>query len=385
MINKKNKYFKSVLCLGIGVITLTAAVFANYDNANGYNVCKNAAKRMLFETNFSADAKVEVKLDGQIMMDYSMVYKTAGRQDPNQYTCTEEAKRSTLSGDFKRNKWERTSTDDYGISIHTGEDGNIETFVHTNYYYMNGEKKNYNDGDDGSLIGSNDDMMQKTINFCELVCDALVGDIKNSIVLTDSDNGRKTYQISLSNNQVPDLFKAGAALIIGSAKTGLESEMEYQEQNPESYGGDLDSVIYYNALFGGEDPSLDSINGTAVIGRDGLPNEVDGTVVISGMGTDGKHHTMEIALSAKLYDFAMTSIEKIDINTLPGAVIFDGDDIKIIIDTNSSEEEQQKVKEKFDSYSAYRSKVSLVDQNGKVLEEKYDEDSGETAVSGETN
>ncbi len=84
----KNKYFKTALCLGVGVITLTAAVFANYDNANGYSVCKNAAKSILFETNYTLNTRIEMKVDGESMGKYEAVYKTAGKQDPNKYTSS---------------------------------------------------------------------------------------------------------------------------------------------------------------------------------------------------------------------------------------------------------------------------------------------------------
>ena len=63
----KGKYAKSISCLGLGVVILSAAVFANYDNANGYTDYKNALKQIPFEENVSVDLTASLLYDGEEM------------------------------------------------------------------------------------------------------------------------------------------------------------------------------------------------------------------------------------------------------------------------------------------------------------------------------
>ena len=71
----KKKYLKSVIGIGVGVILLTTAVFANYESASGYTACKNALKKVAFAENFSMDYTTEVTFDDEI---YGRMFAKAG-------------------------------------------------------------------------------------------------------------------------------------------------------------------------------------------------------------------------------------------------------------------------------------------------------------------
>lgn len=363
----KNKYFKTALCLGVGVITLTAAVFANYDNANGYSVCKNAAKSILFETNYTLNTRIEMKVDGESMGKYEAVYKTAGKQDPNKYTSTTESTRKSPSDDFETTSYEQISQDDCEISINTDGDGVKSSYVYKNY---DSDGEVYN-SDDGSLIGNRSELTGKVINFAELACDALVGDLKNSIILVDSNNSSNKYNISLSENQMPDLISSGASLLMGGIKQGFEDEAKYRAKYPDDYDNSSCTPYLYDTLFNGGDPKVDSVNGTITVSNSGLPEAANGSVYISGIGSDGKRHMFELSISFNFSDYGTTTIEKCDINSLPSPVIHGSNgSITIIKSSQATAEQQKDAQNSFDMYSTDGySHVYLMDENGKVLDE----------------
>ncbi|MEG2380853.1 MAG: hypothetical protein RSB38_04080, partial [Oscillospiraceae bacterium] len=72
---KKNKYFKPVACLVLGVTMLSVAVFANYDNANGYTAYKNALKQIPFEENFTGKINVKMAVDNQEIVNIGSTMK----------------------------------------------------------------------------------------------------------------------------------------------------------------------------------------------------------------------------------------------------------------------------------------------------------------------
>lgn len=369
----KNKYFKTALCLGVGVITLTAAVFANYDNANGYSVCKNAAKSMLYETNYTMHTKLDIKIDGESLSKYDAVYQTAGGQNPMRYISNTYYERSTPSDDFKTSKYESYRQDNCDISINTDSNGMQSSYVYEMY---NSDDTQSYDSDDGSLIGNRSEMTEKVINFAELACDALVGDLKNSIILVDSKDDKNTYNISLSENQMPELISSGISLLIGSTKQSLAESARLYAEHPEDYG-DVDDKIFINdtMLYGG-DPTVDSVNGTVTVLNNGKPESLDGSLYISGIGKDGKHHVLEVSVSLNFSNYGTTSIEKRDINSLPSAVIYDGDGaITIIKDSDSTAEMQTKAQSNFNMYSeGGYSHVYLKDQNGNIIAESSGRD-----------
>lgn len=360
----KKKYFKSFVCLGLGIITLTAAAFANYDNANGYSICKNAAKQFLFETNYTFKTNLKANIDGKEIASYDALYKTAGGCDPYRYTYTTE---STLSGDmsgYDTTSYENIQQNDFYLNTHIKSDGTSESYANINYRYDNGESY------DGSLIGNRSEMTDKMINFAELLCDAFVGDLKNSIILTDSKNGSATYNITLTNNQMPDLISSGISLLMASAADDFNDTMEYVSENPVDTDIYASEIYLWEHLFCCGNPTLESASGTLKLNNLGLPERANGSVYIGSIGKDNQPHTLEILFSCEIYDYQTTSIEKRDINSINGVVMHqDNGDVVVIKNTSADAEAQAKADRIFEEYASHGYvKAYLKDQNGNILD-----------------
>ncbi|MBE5040217.1 hypothetical protein [Ructibacterium gallinarum] len=362
---KKHKYLKTALCFGVGAVLLTAAAFANYDNASGYSVCKNAAKQLLFETNFSTNYQVAVKLDGNPITESKGVYQTNGGGNPARYDMMENAYYYELGGEPKVSKRESIQQDGLSVYVHTNEDG--EQYSSANKIYpnmVNGVEVNT---DDGSFIGGGSDMAEKAITFGEKLCDTLVGDLKNSIIQVDSADGLRTYQASLTGNQMPDLVASGVSLAVSSIKNSVEVSREYREENGSA--ADYQSIddILYDSMFAGGDPVIDSANGSMTVNESGLPVHVNGSVSFTGFDAQGNAHTMEFTLNADFSDYGTTAITPMDIYALPDLRIFDRGDSTYVINMEASEEEQAEIRAQAEEEASYGNTVRIIDQNGKEL------------------
>ena len=54
------------------------------------------------------------------------------------------------------------------------------------------------------------------IRVVELMADAFVGDIKNNFVLTEKTDDSKSYSVSLTESQIPEIVNAGVSLVASS-------------------------------------------------------------------------------------------------------------------------------------------------------------------------
>lgn len=366
----KKKYFKSALCLGIGAVTLTAAVFANYDNANGYSICKNAAKGMLFETNYTAEVTLDMSIDSKKIVTMESKYQTNGGGNPSRYSSSYTASRSNPSEEFKTSGYVNIRQDNMSANTFKDYDGTSHSY--TSEYYT--APSGYGSEDDGSIIGDRSEMAERAINFAEVLCDTMVGDLKNSIVLAKSDDNSKTYTVSLTANQMPELVSAGTSLIVASIKNDIESSLSYRDERdtpaprPENY--------FWDTMMAGGEPVIDSVNGSITVDDRGKLTGVTGNLNVIGTGSDGRSHTMEASINLSISDLGSTNIEKVDINKLPNLTRHGRDTITVVIDTNSSEDEQADAREDYESYreNGYAN-VILMDTEGNILESYTNPDS----------
>lgn len=363
----KNKYVKTAICFGVGAVLLTAAVFANYDNANGYSVCKGAIKGLLFETNFTANYQMDLKLDGESLTHVEGVHQTNGGGDPSRYNSTSETTRYKPGAEPVTSGSDYINQGDQSIIIYTRGDGTKESYANKIYpNIVNGVEEK----EDGSLIGNRGDMVEKAINFGEKLCDTLVGDLKNSFILSENKDGVRTYDVSLTGSQMPDLVSAGTSLMVSSIKEGVERNREYRAQNPEYYQGeqylDIDDLLY-EKLFAGGEPMIDSVSGTMGVNEKDQPTLMKGSLTVTGYDEGGQSHTMEISVEVNLSDYGTTAIQPVDLDSLPNLQISDRSRTTFVLNTEASDKEQQEIRDRADEYASYGNTVTIIDQNGNVI------------------
>jgi len=210
---KGRKHAVTATCLLVGMLVLTSAVYANYDNARGYTNYKDAVKDLVFyQDNFTADGKMSILIDGEEMAAVNGNFKLNG-DDYYIRTVSEE-------------KFSNQDNKDESLQISKG--GKKIS------YYPTSEPDSYYEYERSDSIrpDMSDPTMKKGIRFAELFADTMVGDLKNNFVLTSKDGDNRNYSVNVSGSQIPEVVNAGISLIFTAANNqdySQYSSVEYQD------------------------------------------------------------------------------------------------------------------------------------------------------------
>jgi len=333
---KKKRYLKTFVCLILGAVLLSGSAFANYENASGYTKLKNGMLNMMTVENFSADAKFTLNYNGNELTSQQVAYQYDRSGSTSEYT-------KSFGSDGSGETWIQ---DGFNIS-HCSAD------IY-NYTVYNAYSKGFNDS---YLTGTEEErsMTDKTVNFAELLCDTLVGDLKNNFVLVSAENGSSTYQINLSKEQIPELIQSGLSLIFGNSYSNygyityenvsdenvsdeeetsrFEKAFEvYQEHDSQGvvYVREDGTIEYYateseyfqatgnvpslNSLYSvfDSDPSISGVSCTVTLDSEGRLSYLKATGSLTGKDADGNEQDMTLDLEISIYDYGTTSIKAFD-------------------------------------------------------------------------
>lgn len=284
MKNMKAKRKKTAAAVGIilGVTMLAGAVLASYNTANGYEVGKTAVKKLLENENYTANAELEVILDGESVVKNTLE-ELYDRNGNNQFN-------STTTYSYDNSTWETYVQD--GMLIYV-DDGVSGIMYDRDYYYRVASFDPFCDAD-------SEDRKQtdKVIRFAELVGDTMVGDLKNNIIYTGGDDTYSAYEISLTSIQIPEYVNAGLSVLFSSLRQSDEFKVMVDE------------------------PVVDNATLTFSVDSEGRFTDVLGIAQMTGYDDDGTKHTIEVNGSLKMYDYGTTVPQRVDIDSLENVVYY---------------------------------------------------------------
>lgn len=334
---KKRKHLLTAGCLVTGLLVLSTAVYANYDDAKGYSNYKEALKDLAFEqTNYSIDYKMGFSFDGKDLQNITGKLK---------YDNGDQSHEMSLA-DNMRAKPDSSKV----IQYHHGKQSTYYD-VDTNMYSQ------YEDSaSTGPAIPLNESVEKKAVRFVELMADTMVGDLKNNIVLNSVDeDGVRNYSIDVSGNQIPEVVNAGLSLMFtayntdSSNRDGMIMRASYEndltDEQWESYQDVLEnknykgvvyiledgSYEYYKtydeyktAVLGnsvepddifiqlGESPYIDSVVCKVGIDKEGrlVSNYLEASLV--GKDKNGKKHVAKVVIDASIFDYGNTAADVFD-------------------------------------------------------------------------
>ncbi len=312
----KGKFFRASICLFVGAALLGVAVFANYDNANGYKKYKDAIKKTLYETNFTAKIDITAKLDNEELLGEELEFMCDFGGEIPIYTKSTERNWQDRGGETLTNERYKTKGFEYNriSALRNGESNeNINIY------------NSYDDEPAISWIGVEEDdkkIFDRVINFAELLADAFVGDIKNNFVLTESSDDSERYNLTLSEEQIPEIAKAGTSLMVSV----LESSQEEDSENIE----DETVRILNEMLKNDKEIYIDNVSCDFETDKDG--NLSENTIIITAAGYDkgGNRHDLAFEVAAKLDGHGTTVIKEPEfLNNLPSITLKDGSVIEV--------------------------------------------------------
>ncbi len=276
----KNKKSMMAIAFVTGAAILATTAFADVTTKSGYEQFKDAIK----VTTASLDGKVQsftmettftLKDNGKVLMTESNKEKLdiAGGMNESLSTSQQQGRdnRSHYSyRDSKTQIWQSSDSDVYNVTEYANERKDV------NYF--------------------NDPFKEDAAKDVEKIIDAVVGNLRDYVVLEEKTDGTKELSGSLSEAQIPALVNA------------VSSFYMKQAFGRNSYGSDgkLMPVMV-------DDIFVKEITGNAKVTADGLIESVMGSGLLSGKDEDGNTHDLTVEALIKIYDVNSTKIAKPDL------------------------------------------------------------------------
>ena len=265
-----------ILSFAIGTLMFSTTAMAEVVSKTGYDQLKDSVK-------YTADS-CTTKLSSYTM-DVSFVIKDNGttvysESDLNKYNVSKQITENTstnIQGKVKRENY-----------YYSDKNGFINKNSNQNIYYVNEYDKAQ------EVKSFTNPFKEKTAGDVERILDALVGNLKDAVVVTQNSDGSKELSGSLNESQIPALV---------NAVVSFQSKSVFNTNpNEESYMPKITNDIF-----------VKDVMGKMTVGKDGVIRSVLGTGTISGKDENGKEHKVTFELLGKLSNINSTVVNKPDL------------------------------------------------------------------------
>jgi len=364
----KKKTLMSI-SLAAGIVMLTTSAFANYVNSSGYDDCKRALKNLLKETNYTMELDVDLQIDSDTFesVHVKQLLDTDGDVKLNLFT---ESSDPYSANDYQHAEYfqdnNRISYSKY--STENGTDAE-------RYYVQDSDPDSMDELSINHLleVDANDtETFDKAINFVEIMADMVVGDLKNNMLLIDSDDMYDTYAIDLEDYQMPEIIDAGLSLLGSAAATDFDYIVDEIDTMT------IEEIANYNPfLLIGTDPVVDTAKAQVKIDNEGRIASLSGEITLSGTGYDGNTHSLSLLLALDVTDYGSTVPERIDITGKP--VILSSSwrqekifDIEYQLENNAEELSEEEIEELNEEKAELEAEIEEIEAgNRKIDSELY--------------
>jgi len=204
------------ICLVAGICILAVSATAAFSSLYGYANYKYAVKALALEAeNVTAKGTYNVTFDGRSVLSGDLEYARDGQ---NYATFNRSKEGETVTWEHRNvvlDGVERWYSDSLGPNAAEKPKCYYETVYEEDEQMELGK---------GILnIANDDEFSRRLVNFMEIGADTVVGDLKNNVIELGSKDGITTYQIDVSENQVPSLVNAGLSLMAYTASESLRN------------------------------------------------------------------------------------------------------------------------------------------------------------------
>jgi hypothetical protein len=126
----------------------------------------------------------------------------------------------------------------------------------------------------------------------EKIVDAVVGSLKDNVLIEELNDKSKVYSGSLSESQVPTVINAISSF-------GIKQLIQNNRRDPDYSMPNIQNDIY-----------IKNISGKATENKEGLVESIEAKTVFSGVDKEGRVHDISILIYFSLLDVNTTAIEK---------------------------------------------------------------------------
>ncbi|WP_246578114.1 hypothetical protein [Clostridium frigoris] len=273
---KLNKKTATIVSFALGSVMFATTAMAQVLTKSGYDQLKDSVKYTAESattklTSYTADMSIVLKDNGTVVYSEDSLDKV---------DVSKGAKETVTTGldGFKKTQGYTYSD----INGYISKDTSKKSYVITEFTTPH------------KITTSQNPFKEEGATDMEKIADAVVGNLKDAVVVTQNSDGSKTLSGSLSEAQIPAIVNAVASL---TSKKGFESITNTESNMPK-----IISDIF-----------VKEVKGNMVTTKEGLIQTVLGTGVISGKDAKGVEHKLTFELLAKMTDVNSTKVSKPDL------------------------------------------------------------------------
>jgi hypothetical protein len=277
IIMKTNKKIVMAASFLLGATMFVTTAFADIASKTGYDLLKDSvkftAKSMSDKMqSYTIESVFTVKDNDKVLMSESSLEKVDNtKKAVESHSAVEE-----YNGKNNRSYF---SYRDSSSSIWYDQG--------TDTYYVTEYSKDYD------FKPSSNPFEDSHAKDLEKIFDALVGDLKNYVVVEEKSNGSKELSGNLNEGQIPALVNAVTSFLL--------------KQNTSNVLISPDGKTSSATL---EDVYVKSVSGKAFVNEDGILESVLATGVLSGKDSNGVTHDITAEALVKVYDIDSTKVSK---------------------------------------------------------------------------
>ncbi|NLU27682.1 MAG: hypothetical protein GXX00_11225 [Hungateiclostridium thermocellum] len=275
----KKKNLTMLISFCIGAVLFVSTAFADVVSKTGYEQFKDAIKNTVGSLaeeydSFTTETGLSVKDNDRILAANYAIEKYDMVNSRREEVSTSEWGGIKTSNYYSyRDKW---------CNIYS---------VDEDTYYVNEYETEMKDA-----VRINNVFEDEDFEYIERIFDALIGNLKEYVVVTEDADGNKEFSGKLSDAQIPAVVNA--VIAYAAKKTVFD---ESQRQNG------IDLPVIKNDVF------VKEVRGRANLNGDGIIENLFGEIIVSGSEENGTKHDFKIELVFKVYNINSTVVEKPDL------------------------------------------------------------------------
>jgi len=277
---KRRKNLTMLISFCVGAVLFVSTAFADVVSKTGYDQLKDAIKKTVASIaeeydSFTAEMGLSVKDNDKVLISNSAITKY----------------------DFANNKMEELSTTEVGGVL---KDGFFRYSDSWSTIYHNYNRETYylyeKEVEDKDVPAFENFFEDEEFEYIERIFDALIGNLKEYVIVAENSDGTKEFSGELSDAQIPALVNA--VMAYAAKKTVFDSPSGQNE---------FDIPYLKNDVF------VKEVRGRANVNGDGIVENLFGEIVISGSEENGTKHDLKVELVLKVYNINSTEIVKPDL------------------------------------------------------------------------
>lgn len=276
---RKNKKMMMVLSFCLGAVLFVTTAFAEIATKSGYDQIKDAAK---FTAESCAERLNNYTIEGTMVIkgNEKTIFSSNFTQKFDRVKRASENSMAT-----KLLNIEDVSSHSYNDSKQSiWYDNDSDTYTVVEHSY-----------DNAARLFSNP-FKEERAKDLEKIFDALVGNLKDYVVVEEKPDGSKELSGSISEAQIPALINAVASF-------GLKQAVS------ESIGREQEALIPVVK----EDIFVKNVKGKALINKDGIIESIYGSGELSGRDKQGNVHNFSLEVLGKVVDINSTIVSMPDL------------------------------------------------------------------------